>query len=301
MPAPRNPDPTRPPTIASKNDPRRIFVMFWYYGRRRRMELKTHHVRDASALFELLARLVQSGYEIGDQFLCSPPANPRDESVVEVDVSALRPGDLVVIVTRPPLDDKSHGDRKKIPLGHTSLERTVLACARPFFKALARSHVKLALELALRLPHVYATRAELFVHQFKNAWYTRTQSIDAIKTQPFSNDAPQTPGFVIRCNRVEALNGADILFCFAMGGTETLVLARRLRTDFSHLLERPGFTMVEMAPPDTVGHPKRPTTLSFAHQWRIEEILHYGGGSETPHRASSEAEARAAGSMSSRE
>jgi hypothetical protein len=58
-----------------------------------------------------------------------------------------------------------------------------------------------------------------------------------------------------------------------MGGVETLVWTHRLRTEFPHLLERPGFMMAEMEPPAVV--PERPTNLSEARfqDWRIEVVL----------------------------
>jgi hypothetical protein len=272
-----NVPPSHPPSLDDLRPGERqrlAHVLLWYYAKRRDMTLKPHHTRDGSALFELLAILTSRGYGIGEQCWNFPPSDPEDATIIPAEIPNLEAGDLVLIGTRLPLDDSAHGDRIKIERGFATPEEIVFAIARRYFAVLARSHVRLTDALAARLPADRTTRADLWVRVLKAAWYRECKSLDGRQLQRFREGEHRTPAFVIRLNGVEALNGADLLIAFAMGGTETLIWARRLRTDFSHLLWRPGFTFVEMIPPEESGRPDRPTNVSFAHKWTIEEVLH---------------------------
>ena len=62
-----------------------------------------------------------------------------------------------------------------------------------------------------------------------------------------------------------------------MDGTSTLVWAYRLGRDLSHLLEEPGFVLVEMTPDKRI--PARPTDLRWACGWKIEVLVRHQGES----------------------
>jgi hypothetical protein len=74
--------------------------------------------------------------------------------------------------------------------------------------------------------------------------------------------------------------GPALLTVFGMGGTETLVWAYRLATQYRGVIgsRHVPFLMAEFTEP---GRPERPDTMAFADHWNVRLLTPYS--SETTH------------------
>ena len=105
---------------------------------------KPSKIRDGAAFSELSAPLAKLGYEYGN-ILFNSPFNPKkDKKLGPEHFKFIKPNDLIVLTTRPPLDDRKHGDKKHLDESYTHLEEQVFAEFRKFLAICARSHVQLA-------------------------------------------------------------------------------------------------------------------------------------------------------------
>src|SRR5215475_9212610 len=112
----------------------RSFFPLWFYTPHGR--IKTHHVKDGIAMFELDSALLTMGYRPGgQQYLNYPPPHPRGNAILSMDTSSLHPGDLLVMVGRPWLDEED--GRIRVARGFTSFEEIVRSLLRRYFADLS--------------------------------------------------------------------------------------------------------------------------------------------------------------------
>ena len=250
---------------------------FFYYQPRpdQSRALRIPWIRDETASHEIQMALLARGMAPGEPILNRPPperlrAEPPPAEHLTVDLSFVRPEDVLLLTTRPPLDDREHGDRKQIEKAYTRIERVILHAVRPHLEVCARSHVKLAAGPRSALPERFQTRRDMAFRQGEGGFYKELNALDGRGWRRWRK-RPRTAAFLLR---VESLwpGGPGLLAAFGMDGTSTLVWAYRLRRDFAHLLDEPGFTMVEMTARPL---PDRPTDLRFANDWRIEPVIEH--------------------------
>ncbi len=265
----------------------------YFYGLREGRYLKPHHVRDGAAFAEHSVAFQRRGFEYGRLIPNGPPTpeefwtrqaqvnaareaetERRTENIVaynQTDDSFLKPGDTVIVPTRPPLDDLYHGDRVRSQPGFTSLEEKVFRLMRSYIDVCSRSHVKLAPDVAARLPAHYANRADIVFRQTKEPWYKQLTRIHGGNRTTFVKaSARRTAAYVLSLPRVESLHGADLLVAFGMGGTQTLMLSHYLRRGLAGVFDRPGFTMFEMTAMDEA---TSSGGLECADRWNMEVVL----------------------------
>jgi hypothetical protein len=264
----------------------------YFYGLREGRTLKPHHVRDGAAFAELGVPLSRRGLEYGRLIPNGPPtpeefrerraelegasSNGRRnvEDVVtymKIDDSFLKPRDVLVVPTRPPLNDLDHEDKVRSQPGFTTLEQKIFRACRPYLDVCSRSHVRLTPAVAERLPGVLADRANITFRQVKEPWYRDMARLGGRSRPPSSSDpACRTAAYLLYLAEVESLHGADLLVAFGMSGTQTLVTSHLLRTDLAPLLDRPGFTMFEMT---ATNGPTATGGLEFADRWQMEVVL----------------------------
>ena len=252
---------------------RRVYPFNYFVARRdHNRGFKIHQRRDLGAAIELLAALRKIGYEYGQPLLNFPPEHPRrkpTDKLHKVDVSFVQAGDLILQTTRPPLDDREHGDRKQIELGYTDLEWQLFAVWRQYLEICARSHVKLGSRVRDDLPEGFENRKDMAFREGTGAPYKELNALDGSGWR--KHRGRRTAAFLLR---VEELweNGPGFLGAFGMDGTSTMIWAYRLSRDFSELLSEPGFVMAEMEG-STI--PTRSTDLRWANDWPIEIVLHH--------------------------
>jgi len=217
--------------------------------------------------------LLARGYSYGEPFHNYPPPCERgahERELLEVDLSSVKRGDVFLQTTRPPLHDRDHGDRKRILRGETFPERCILSVWERCFAYCARSHVKLAAGMCPHLLQGYESRRDMAFYQ-TGPWYKELNALEGSGWKNAKSTPHRTAAFLLRVDEVPGLE-AGLIGSFAMDGVSNLVWAYRLRQDWGHLLEEPGFAMVEM---EGQPIPERPTDLRSAMDWNIELILRH--------------------------
>lgn len=184
--------------------------------------------------------------------------------------NGLNGGDLVVLTTRPPLDDEKLGENRTISRSYTPLEEYVFDSLRPYFKRCSRSRIELSEELCAKLETGYSDRAKINVKQNIDASYVglgkyfdsslvkyigpKKTMVFFIRTPKGLNDKPQ------------------VLASFGMAGTYGMIWANAIRNGMPKTINinKPRFLMAEITIDEI---PLRTPDLSFARAWEIDIIL----------------------------
>jgi hypothetical protein len=248
---------------------------FFYYLPRKQPNrgLKPPQTRDVVAEQEVLAALLERGFQYGEPILnFPPPENPNrlveEEELYPIDISFLNPGDFLLTLTRPPIHDVVHGDRKMIEAGNTDLERRIFEAWSPYLEIVARSHIKLHPNIHSEVRSGFENRRDMTFRQKHGGFYGGLNALDGRGPRQPPNSR-RTAAFLLRTEELPG-GGPGLINPFGMDAIMTLVWAYRLRRDFAYLLERPGFVMVEM---ESAPIPARPTNLRFALDWKIEPVI----------------------------
>jgi hypothetical protein len=252
-----------------------VYPFHLFNTRRKGRKLKPPNVRDTLANARLQDAFRGLGFQVGTPVLNFPPTEEELEAhqgnppMLVIEDSYLGRGDRVLATTRLPKDDKDQADKLQIERGFTSWEGILFRLIGRYLKKCSRSQMTLHEDVAAALPAAYANRADLHFNLYRNANYRFVQTLDYTRKQEFRGDS-RTAAFLIHFACVDELREAGVVLAWGQGATETLVWCHRLSTDLRHLLETPGFVMVEMS---NLVCPTRPTGLGFADQWKIDLVL----------------------------
>lgn len=235
--------------------------------------LRSFHQRDVSAQMEISWALQPWGYTYGEPLLNRPPAakeRSADPPVASVDLSVVRPGDLILTTTRPPLSDPRHGDRKRVDRGYTTLEAALFDVWAHYLEVCARLHVKLAPWLHPLVRPGFEGRRDMVFSEREGARYRELNALDGAGWQRARREA-RTAAFLLRLEELWP-EGPGFLGIFAMDGTTTFVWAYLLRHGLAALLTEPGFVMVEL-----VGGPipRRNTDMRWCLDWKVERVIEH--------------------------
>jgi len=234
---------------------------------------RIHEIRDGDAFVELSAALSEK-YEYHGLIMNYPAPD------AEVGKSELTATDLLVLTTRPPLDDDSEVHRKAINRSSTKLESSVLdETLCNYFDCCSRAHVMVNEKFADFM--TFPDRSEIEFHVFQDtehgghkSRYKRYRDVHACKgTEAHRWHDPKeqnlTAAYMI-LTRIK--DGPMLLNAFGMGGQTTLIWCYLLRTKFAYLLKSPRFVIAEI---ETDPRPLRPATLSFALKWKVTLLLNH--------------------------
>jgi hypothetical protein len=221
-------------------------------------------IRDGAAFGEITAALVKLGYEYG-QMIYNPPFNPaKDTGPGAEQFHFVKPGHLMVLTTRPPLDDVMHGDKKLVLPSRTHLENQVFMECRKYFAVCSRSHVQLTPAAGANFE-----KAELIFHQHKSARLKFYKRLDEFRGKCVSKKANVSLGFFLRTQAIPEY-GCGLLASFGMGSRETLIWNRIVRTRFPEWVSRSAFIVAEM---NLNAIPANPVTLEFVDQIKMKILL----------------------------
>ena len=256
---------------------KRIFRLAYHTSQSSDLRFRIHQLRDGDAFLELSAALYSRGYKYGGLLLNLPSEKPPDP--YPVDVSFLTPSDLVILNTRPPIDDIEEEDKHLVRRSYTSLEDEIFkAVTARYFEKCARSHIVLSEALARQLPTEFKDRANMLFHQYNDGSYIAHGEYD---TEPSQSPPNQklTAVFLIQIPAIWE-GGPGLLAAFGMAGIETLAWNYLLRTRFlrrgrqvaqkTDWLDSYQFLMAEVLLSRV---PKKPTSLSFVEKWQVQPIL----------------------------
>jgi len=227
---------------------------------------KPSKIRDGAAFSELSAPLTKLGYEYGNVLFNSPFDPKKDKKLGHEHFKFITPNDLVVLTTRPPLDDKNHGDKKYLAQSHTHLEDQVFIEFRKYFEVCARSHVKLTSAVGTNVD-----KAHLEFYQHHSARLKSFMRLGEFRGKKTPEDSEIAIGYFLRTSSIPVY-GCGLVACFGMGGWETLIWNRIVRTRYPEWLNAPLFVMAQF---DMKGLPANPPTLAFADKIKVDILLEH--------------------------
>jgi hypothetical protein len=245
---------------------KRIFRLAFHSSQSNDTRRRIHQLRDGDAFVEMSPVLYSEGYEYGGLLLNLPPGEAGKASTV--DVSFLTSSDLLVMNTRPPMDDIEEEDKKRVPSSSTNLEQSIFDALKPYLAKCARSRVKLSETIARQLPEHFGERAYIWFHEYTDGSYIKYRGLND-KSWQIPSGPNRTAFYLIRIPAIWE-GGPGLLATFGMSGTETLVWSYLLRTRFPEWVLSHEFLMAE-AVPGVI--PQQPTDLSFADDWVVTPIL----------------------------
>lgn len=245
-------------------------------------ELRPFQMRDGDAALFLTSALMADGYMYAGPIFNYPyePAegeidlrtlDPRDIDPDDLDQSDerfLRETDLILITTRPPMDDFALGNRRCIKRSFTSLEHRLFeGPLRRAFKTCSRSDIVLA-PTVTRISPAIAMRQSIVFRQNGGATYQSYGSPITGDVQTFNHaegDDRLTAAFLIYAKHAWP-GGPALLAAFGMGGTDTLGWSYLLATRYRELLCATSFAMVEIR---SRAQSKYPSVMDFADAWDV--------------------------------
>jgi hypothetical protein len=242
-------------------------------------EPRPFKTRDGAAFCELAAVLTSMGWEYGSLIYNYPSL--WGTVIGAAEVPSPGPGEWVVLTTRPPLDDETHGDKRTIPRSHFPLEQAIFDDLKPaLFEVCARSHVRISEGIVG--PHF--EEADFEFRQNKDG---RLSKVNELGHHRRATVVPEKDyrsiAFFIKKEQLKGY-GCGVIACFSMGGSETLIWNRIVRERFPHwLAQGSSFIVAELdIGPASVPDPKHGdrltlppglVTLDFVKQVAVREII----------------------------
>jgi hypothetical protein len=245
--------------------------------------------RDGIAFLELYAALAPHGWAYAESVIMLPD----DRRGLKEGYPEFRPSDLIVLTTRPPLDDEAtHAPRKLIMRNHGPLEREIFdTVARKYFAFCSRKVVKLTPHAQSHLAPGADRERWSEVEYFEN--HQTGQKIDGHGAPPVRRhwaaivkshkirpdfharpaaDRPSTAAYLVR-DRLPSL-GCDVLVSFGMDGDCTLIWNHLIRSQHPEWTLRRGFVMAELILPARAPDPARPpiTISSLAGHVKLKVL-----------------------------
>jgi len=190
--------------------------------------LDFHRMRDGCMILSLSQPLYQAGFDYAGELL-NFPADLRPETQNRRSDPPLGGTDILVVPTRPPLDDNRE-DRRSMRWSNTDLETQVFTAMRKVFFKLDRGRAVLSQEIVDLLDSEQKVFTE--VHFQINGGASVVQCGRARK--PLLPDRTTVAYLVSIPHAVDA--GARLLGGFGMGGYQTLLWSHLLR-DQAELLK----------------------------------------------------------------
>ena len=221
-------------------------------------------IRDGAAFSEITAPLAKLGYEYG-HIIFNPPFNPRKRMDLGKDrFRFIKPDDLIVLTTRPPLDDVKHGDKRLVRRSRSHLEEQIFAECRKYLRICARSHVQLAESVGARIK-----KADLVFHSYKSARLKYYKGLADLRVKNAPKTSDIAIGFFLHTKAIPEYS-CGLLASFGMGGRETLIWNRIVRTRYSEWLKRSAFIVAEF---NLKTIPTNPVTLDFVDDIKAKILL----------------------------
>ena len=179
---------------------------------------------------------------------------------------SIKPEDLIVLTTRPPLDDSRHSDKKRVRQSRTHLEGQIFAECRKYLAVCARTHVQLAKSVGANFK-----KADLVFRSYNGARLKYYKPLDEFRPRDVPKRSNIAIGFFLRTKIVHEY-GCGLLASFGIGGRATLIWNRIVRTRFPDWVNRCAFIVAEM---HLAGIPKIPVTLEFMEQVKVKILLEH--------------------------
>jgi hypothetical protein len=226
-------------------------------------------MRDGDGFAFIMSALARRGYDFEDIIFsyphpCQPSPREPEPKLIAFDDSFFRPSDLILLTTRPPMDDREFGDKKGIPRSFTTLEDKLFKALRIYLRKCARSQIWLA-EGALGISHEIDKRESITLRQNGGARVMGYRSQVSNEYTGFEGLHSPTVAFLIYLEHAWP-GGPALMAAFGVGATETLVWCWLLAKKYPDLLCTTPFVMAEIQ----TARYDRPTSMIFAGAWNVK-------------------------------
>jgi len=228
-------------------------------------EILPYQARDGDATLAVHEALLARGYTYAGPLYNYPGRGGRSTTERQIQTSFLNSNDLLVLTTRPPLDDDKEPGRSNIACSYTDLESRVFASIRRHLSYCSRRRVAVSLSHVLASPHI----ARLGNIQFRlngGAGIDAIQGYDDDRWRRQSKDLPDRVAYLVFETQAWP-GGPGLLASFGISGTDTLAWNFILAKQYAHLIGAVPFAMVEIKSPRS---PKQPQTLEFLRDWKVK-------------------------------
>lgn len=242
-------------------------------------ECKLARQRDTAAFAQLMNCAARRGWDF-DTLIFNYAAPASGAPPIEPDLRFLRPDDLLLLTTRPPLHDPVKPSRKFVPQSGTRFEKRIFDAVGEYLSVCSRTHMRVQDSVVRTWEHRCATqpgglrRATQADFRFcqncdarLRAWNTLNARGRAHRLNHGSDY--RSLGWFIHVPHIAEF-GCRLIVCFGMGSFESLVWSRIVRTRFDHWFDEPGFALAEM---DLNGLPQDPATLHFADAIPVKLLM----------------------------
>ncbi len=210
-----------------------------------------HLLRDGDAALEMADILSDLGYHYGELLINHPRnGNYSDKNYEQL----FSPDDLLLMTTRPPLDDHQDNSRRKIDRSGSSIEEKVFSTLRHYFRYCSRSQVTLTDSLLARFPASVDNR------------FRQTMKFKNYSLASYAGPGDNTAFFLVHIRQCWP-GGPGLLCAFGMGGPETLIWAHLLRSrpDLRALVTSREFVLAEAEDRKI----RRAHSLQFTDDWSL--------------------------------
>lgn len=234
-----------------------------------------HQLRDGDAAVELMPALASLGFEYGGVFINWRRSPAEDTSRSDFEALHLTESDILLLTTRPPIDDKARAIHPLRKSG-TALEKDIFSMlGQKCLKTCSRKEIVLQESLAQLLPDAYQDRSAITYEVMgQEASYKNVEGGE-LRQRYAAWSAETSSGYMIHLPL-----GADrprLLTIFSLSGTMTLLWAYRLgklRDVLDRALSVPSFTLGEMVRtgpiPSEKGWPQ--ATFDFCLNWELKIV-----------------------------
>lgn len=252
-------------------------------------DLRPHELRDADAYALLVPVLIGLGYQPSRLFINHPvTAKASDTSLA--DMGGLTADDLLVVNSRPPLNEKRKTDETKVvkvtdPSENEFEQEVLFPALRKHLEFCSRNQIVLTPGQSAWLEPTYRNRQSLEYYLKANEKLKRHEASYAMvgesrKYAPYARNRT-TAAYLIHTPPLQmpdGRRGPRVLAAFGLSGTMGLVFAHQLCEQklppFEGLLEDvlrgPGFAMIEITVTKDV--PDFYTDLDFSDRWEYKLI-----------------------------
>ncbi len=212
---------------------KRVFRFSYYAELQSNDPQLPHKQRDGDAFIELMDALRGRDYRYGELIL-NPPRRPSEPDVVTDLSLTFSTDDLIVLTTRPPLDELS---RRRIMRSRTALERKVLDVVARYFSTCAVDKVILEPKIADALTDEdlrSRSEVEFWTNQStlheRSAYKAYRVAHSRVPLTAVDRDTtPHTMAYLLFLESEAWRDGPGLLCSFSAGGTQTLVWNHWLR------------------------------------------------------------------------
>jgi len=252
-------------------------------------DLRPHELRDGDAFARLVPALIALGYNAGGPVI-NHPKTPKAPDTSLADMGRLTAEDLLVITSRPPLNEKRPSRDIRLvktyyPSENEFEQGVVFPALQKYLVFCSRNEIILQLSQANCLEDGYRNREDLYFYLKPNEKKQRHEASYAMaagsgRYEPFQVDRT-TAAYLIHTPPLQMPDGREgprVLVSFGLSGTVGLVFAHQLCEQkfppfcglLDDILRGPSFAMVEITVARDV--PDFYTSLTFSDEWEYKLI-----------------------------